>query len=538
MAQRMTGSITLKRAAQPGKDGVAYEIYTPQLGDTIAVNADGKPKTAATYLAFREQGGEVLTLDAVPTVSIGTVAGGDDMKVFAWALPSPVTVKQATVTCVYQGKSYQKTLNVVEDGQNGQDGQDGKQGLQGCVMRRSEWVIGQQYLNEEGVTEDRVRYIDVVGVRATGVATGWRFFKCKSSHTSTADNAPTTDGSPWEEMSNVGAIYTALLLADDAKITFLSGNQIAIQKENGTVTAGVSGYGTGASGIRFWAGSETPGDAPFRVDETGKMVASSAEVTGTINANDGKIGGFNIYESYMQLVNGNTSFMLDRDGVAFTETETSGSSSNKTYASFGVSSMSTILGYQVPAYISRTCTGSNDEQLIGQNILVENTAETKTNGAVALMLSASGGAETDMYTSERTGNHAMYLEKGTITGFRLHVRRVSTSQTLSAMDTVIMVMQKDITITLPTDCEDGQVFWFFSCLWSRITGSSDGLQYLEEDTATIKASKIIYLDGTEMTSITPGGRRSYMFIYDKVNTCWRFMETASSLAAQMKRGYK
>lgn len=44
-------------------------------------------------------------------------------------------------------------------------------------------------------------------------------------------------------------------------------------KADVTVTAGFSGAGTGASGIRFWAGGATPGSAPYRVDELGGLVS-------------------------------------------------------------------------------------------------------------------------------------------------------------------------------------------------------------------------------------------------------------------------
>lgn len=49
---------------------------------------------------------------------------------------------------------------------------------------------------------------------------------------------------------------------------------INVKDGNGVVKAGMSAAGTGASGIRFFAGGATPASAPFRVDETGKVVAT------------------------------------------------------------------------------------------------------------------------------------------------------------------------------------------------------------------------------------------------------------------------
>ena len=281
--RRMTGSITLKRAAQPGKDGTHYEIIvslnTLKYEDNDVVGkvggnvymVKGDSRTLITdseltmYFAANEEYTWTATIpgDGYFEADIGDSDHNESPTLIIQYLTGGTVLASATVPISIPGT-------------------DGKQGLQGCVMRRSEWVIGQQYLNEEEVKEDRVRYIDVVGVRAKAAATGWRFYRCKVSHTSSADTAPTSDTTHWEEMSNVGPIYTSLLLADDAKITFLSGNQIAIQKDDGTVTAGMSGAGTGTGGIRFWAGADKPSEAPFRVDETGMLTASNAEISGII----------------------------------------------------------------------------------------------------------------------------------------------------------------------------------------------------------------------------------------------------------------
>ncbi len=62
---------------------------------------------------------------------------------------------------------------------------------------------------------------------------------------------------PHAEGDNVGAIFTSLVVAKNAKIRFLQGNELRIEKPDGTVTAGLSGRDTGSK-IRFWAGSDDP----------------------------------------------------------------------------------------------------------------------------------------------------------------------------------------------------------------------------------------------------------------------------------------
>lgn len=169
-------------------------------------------------------------------------------------------------------------------GEKGEDGAEGKQGIQGCVVRDSEWAIGTEYRNDSNITDGSldVRFIDVVLVANEATETGWDAYQCLKTHVSSKSityNHP----SYWSKFgTNVGAIFTSLIVAKNAKIRFLQGNQLTIQKTDGTVTAGISGSDEGEK-IRFWAGSETPDDAPFRVNEQGEVWANNAHITGNIS---------------------------------------------------------------------------------------------------------------------------------------------------------------------------------------------------------------------------------------------------------------
>ena len=57
-----------------------------------------------------------------------------------------------------------------------------------------------------------------------------------------------------------------------------------MQKADGTVTAGMSGDGSGATGIRMWAGGSVPGLAPFRVNELGSVFADDALIKGILTS--------------------------------------------------------------------------------------------------------------------------------------------------------------------------------------------------------------------------------------------------------------
>nr|DAP66373.1 MAG TPA: Fibronectin type III protein [Caudoviricetes sp.] len=60
---------------------------------------------------------------------------------------------------------------------------------------------------------------------------------------------------------------------------------------NGKVTT------EGKGDVRIWAGEFTGGDlttAPFTVTSAGKLNATDADITGTVNSKSGNIGGFTI----------------------------------------------------------------------------------------------------------------------------------------------------------------------------------------------------------------------------------------------------
>lgn len=160
----------------------------------------------------------------------------------------------------------------------------GKQGLQGCVVRDSEWAIGVQYRNDSALTTNTgVRYIDVVLVRNDSTTTGWDAYQCKKTHVSSS-SITYTNTEYWDKFdTNVGAIFTSLIIAKNAKINFLSGNQLTIaHSQTGKPCLGLSGA-DGSGAIRLWIGSETPDNAPFQVDEYGKFKSKDAEIEGTLS---------------------------------------------------------------------------------------------------------------------------------------------------------------------------------------------------------------------------------------------------------------
>ena len=163
----------------------------------------------------------------------------------------------------------------------GEQGEEGKPGLQGLIVRTGEWVSGAYYRCDEGID---CGFLDVVLIKNNSAETGWDAYKCIKEHPSSSSNSPTSSSSStyWQYMSNIGALFTSLIIAKNAKLTFAQANQLLLQNGN-TVTGGLSG----GSGIQIWAGSNgmngnTPIDPKFYVTSQGEMYAKSGVFEGSI----------------------------------------------------------------------------------------------------------------------------------------------------------------------------------------------------------------------------------------------------------------
>lgn len=172
-----------------------------------------------------------------------------------------------------------------EKGDKGNKGDQGVQGIQGCIIRSSEWASGVTYRNDEDLTSG-TRYIDIVMVRNNSAVDGWDVYKCIKTHTSSS-SITYANTTYWTELSNVGPIYTSLIISKNASLDFVQGNELLIKDSNNNVVAGLTGGSSkeaGTTPIRIWAGGKVPGNAPFRVDQNGNLVATKANIGGTVTA--------------------------------------------------------------------------------------------------------------------------------------------------------------------------------------------------------------------------------------------------------------
>lgn len=155
---------------------------------------------------------------------------------------------------------------------NGNDGVPGDNGLPGCILRQSEWVKGVEFRNDEALTSG-TRYLDIAIV-TTGANT-FNAYKCLKTHTS-SDSIPVTNTTYWQKFNSLQPVYTPLIMAQNAILRFMQGNQLLIMKADGkTVAAGLVG-----GDYPLWIGADTPSSAPYRVSLEGKLYASGATITG------------------------------------------------------------------------------------------------------------------------------------------------------------------------------------------------------------------------------------------------------------------
>ena len=371
-----------------------------------------------------------------------------------------------------------------EDGKDGKPGEQGVQGIQGCIIRSSEWASGVTYRNDEDLTSG-TRYIDIVMVRNNSAVDGWDVYKCIKTHTSSS-SITYANTTYWTELSNVGPIYTSLIIAKNASLDFVQGNELLIKDSNNNIVVGLTGGSSkeaGTTPVRIWAGGGVPGSAPFRVDQEGNLVATKANITGTITATGGNIGGFNISTSSMKSVSGNNAMLLSANLVRFTGSYSSVFIGADTFPS---SSGGAIL---CPSRIS-----------VNRNIT--NTAY----GNVGMYFDIQGSHAYDDNNFQYTGNHALYIVKGDICGFRLRLRRISKSTTLSVMDSVIMTVTSGITLTVPSTAEDGQFYWI-----RNVSGGN----------VTIAGTNLVgWNSGEVSTSMGLAKSKAAAMYYDKVNNRW------------------
>lgn len=325
-----------------------------------------------------------------------------------------------------------------DDGAPGEDGAPGKDGLQGCIIRLTEWASGVEYRNDLDLVSNGPRYIDIVTIYANNKQLK---FQCSQTHTSSASNKPAAGSASayWQQLNDMVPIYTPLLFAENAVINFLQGMEFVVHNSKTDISVNTIIAGLVGGDIPLFVGNSTPSNAPFRVAKDGSFVATKADITGTINASSGTIGNFTIDEGALKSTDSFGDMLLSSNLIKFT--------GSKTNLYLGVDTWPASTGGSlygpIRAEVSRSAAGG-------------------TAGNYGVYINVTGAALSDGTTTaaRQSGNHALYIPEGFITGFRLRNVRTSSNRTLTDMDSVVFsTATSEITLTLPSSPKQGQIYF-------------------------------------------------------------------------------
>lgn len=261
----------------------------------------------------------------------------------------------------------------------------------------------------------------------------------------------------------------AALFAQDGKLNanLIDADKIEVKhlwakSEDGTTKVGYFGnYEIDACKVDdttyapLFVGGVTAKDSPFHVTSEGAMYATS-----------GYIGGFNIGTTSIEGSSGVNKVMLTPGFISF---------DNKSHGIDNIIGVNWKYGLDY----------------VGQQIVVKYDHATPSYGGnigianlknIALYVSASGNIDrlsrdTGIVNSVYPcGNHAIFCDKGDFAGFRPCFRIITSSQRLSKYDVFLEIVDRwkkhnsitgadtivdvgEVTLSLPTEPEIGQMYW-------------------------------------------------------------------------------
>lgn len=180
------------------------------------------------------------------------------------------------------------------------------QTFKGSPLRiTGEWQSGTKYYDGKRSAESGIFYQDVVLYKGV-------YYACVNTDSGEADywNTPPITATYWSAFSLSPNVVANLVIANDAFIKEISSNELVIFDDQKIVAGMTSSKAVdessplngkvtteGKGDVRIWAGEFTGGDlttAPFTVTSAGKLNATDADITGTVNSKSGNIGGFTI----------------------------------------------------------------------------------------------------------------------------------------------------------------------------------------------------------------------------------------------------
>ena len=180
----------------------------------------------------------------------------------------------------------------------------GKMGKNGCIVRNSEgWKSGATYHNDSALTQEQ-KYIDLIYIEDSNANDGWSVYQCNVTHTATGSSfnpsATDSDGNRlWIKLSDAGPMYSPLIVAKNAVLKFAQGQQFNLME--GDNIFGSFRWVQNNADYAFWIGGTEGSKATTSITRGGKLKSTEAEITGTIYATSGTIGGLHITEKGLSI---------------------------------------------------------------------------------------------------------------------------------------------------------------------------------------------------------------------------------------------
>ena len=189
----------------------------------------------------------------------------------------------------------------------------------------------------------------------------------------------------------------------------------------------------------------------FKVDADGNVTAKAGTFEGSVDAKQGKIGGFSLKDNWLEAEGVNYGALIS-------------AATFKLFANyFDLGDGRITSNFEVHPYAVAYSFFYIMQRLVSAITPESGAADySASNRANVLMYLSATGQKLPTYGSNGTpygGNFAAWCEGGMFAGLRPHLRHLSSAATLAATDNVIVVNNSSaITLTLPHNAEIGQEY--------------------------------------------------------------------------------
>lgn len=404
-------------------------------------------------------------------------------------------------------------------GEQGKPGDKGDPGYQGCIIRLTEWVSGVEYRNDADLESDSLRYIDIVTVYENNRQLK---FQCRQTHTSSNSNKPSggTTSTYWQQLNDMVPIYTPLLFAENAVINFLQGMEFVVHNSKTDISENTIIAGLVGGDIPLFVGSNTPDNAPFRVAKDGSFTATKANITGTIEAKEGKIGGFTLRSPSNPLIDATLEcHTFDESQRNIINGQSGDFTQRHTYVlqSGFITSRGSINGSIDDRVVMSPTTeyggwplSKNGSYNISASIYAQSTSLSRPSWSSNIALMLGAGPMPSSVPQLNDGNYALCMPMGITAGLRLYNRKISSDVTLDYMDCFVTVDSDGgkRTITLPYNPQDGQLYYIRNIGTKGVQLNGNGKQIA------------IHTQGAWVNSDSWTDRESRNLIYCASVGCW------------------